>query len=226
MTSNSLLTRQKQWPHGALLWACVLAICLTGHSIADPPEPTLPSPQDLRSRREEIYAELDDNVEAVKQCFEILDATPEEDEETRQLVDQQIQRFDDRTSVLHDELAEIDRFQALAKHQRELVDEVARLRSEAEQLLKHGHHAPAQLRFAKAKSIQRTLDDGTWKILVNDRLVQETDQPGLVSVLQLDIEIQNLKQEAAQLRDEVKSLKESVRRLEAWLTKGKAKVQP
>jgi prefoldin subunit 5 len=200
-------------PHSIRIAFLFVLLCLANLTAAEP-EPTLPTTAELRLRRETIYAELDRNVEEVKRCFELLDTTKGEDLEARQFLDSQIQQFDDRSNALHDELEEIERFEFLANRRRELVDQVMRLQNEAEQLQKKGHQVPARLRMAKAKSIQQTLDDGTWKILANDHWCRDDEPSDVISVLQLNIEVESLKQETTQLRQEVNSLRQTVQRLE------------
>ena len=180
------------------------------------PQPTLPSAADLQERRQAIYAELDQNVETVKQCFEILDDTPTTDLKARQFLDAQIQQFDDRSSALHEELEEIERHEFLAQHRSDLVKKLARLQSEAKQLRQSGHLLPAKLRQAQAVAIQRTLDDGTWKILADPNRC-ESKEPGtdLASILQLNLELKSLKLETKQLRQELQELRATVKRLEA-----------
>ena len=189
-------------------------IMLTSGEVNAAGEPTLPTPGDLHKRRNAIYAELDKNVEAVKQCFVALDSIPEDEDETRQLIDRQIQQLDDRSTVLHDELEQIEKFEKLTKRQRELSEQVIRLRDEAQQLQKHGHHAPAQLRLAKANSIQRTLEDGTWKILASDHLRGEAKDSEFVSVLQLKLELESLKGKTEKLQKELATLRATVKQLE------------
>ena len=196
----------------AISWVLVSAVCAD-----DTSTPTLPTRNELQSRRTEIYAELDRNVEAVKSCFDLLDVLPEDESDTRELLDQQIQQFDDRSNVLHDELNEIDRFEYLAEKKRSLEEEATTLEEEASQLQRTGHPVPAGLRQAKAQAIRRSLEDGSWKLLADEEWKCTPEVEDLVSVLQLDAEVDKLKSETQQLRHQLSALTARIEELERQL---------
>ena len=66
--------------------------------------PTSVSNDDVAARRQAIQRELDANHNAVKDLYAALDATPEDDTESRSFLDDQIQQFDERNNVLFEEL--------------------------------------------------------------------------------------------------------------------------
>lgn len=211
--------RSLPWRVVAMLFMVTLP--LAAENQPTPASPTLPSPAELKTRKDAIYKELDANVEAVRTCFEALDATDQNDEELRKFMDEQIERFDDRTNVLHQELAQIERWEFLTEHEQTLREQVDKLQTEARQLRARGHDAPAKLREAKAQSIQKTLDDGSWILLADDTRKPFESQADLVSVLQLNIEVENLKKETAKLRRELETLRGTVERLERLLKDSK-----
>lgn len=206
-----------------LLHCTILLVFCVSLGYSAEPQPTLESPVEMRRRRAAIYEELDRNVGAVKQYFEILDQTPEDETDTRRFVDHQIQQFDDRSGVLHDELNAIERFEFLEDRKQELLEQVAQLEDDAKQLRASGHSVPAGLRQAKAKWIKRTLQDGSWRILADDEWSCETKTPDLISVLQLNAEVETLKLETAALRQEVGELRAALKKLEGMLQQPNSK---
>lgn len=181
-------------------------------------QPTLVSQLEVRNRRTAINQELDRNIEAVRQCFELLDATPASDKATRNFMDAQIQQYEDRSSVLHDELEQIDRHEFLVERKANLLEKAAQLEKEAKQLVKVGQAAAAQQRNGQAAAIRKSLEDGSWKVLAHDEWSAEaTLTPDLVSVLQLNAEVETLKMETKKLRAEVQDLRDVIQRMEAKL---------
>ena len=92
--------------------------------------------------------------------------------------------------------------------------EMQRLQTEAQQLKSQGHIVQAELRKAKAAAMQKKLDDGTWRMLAADEWSCDSTGMDLVSVLQLNAEVESLKLETNALRAEVKQLREVIQQLE------------
>ncbi len=180
------------------------------------PTPEISSAADRETRRREIHRELERNIETIRELFELVDQIPDGDEEAQELYELQIQQFDDRSEVLHVELEEIEKFEFLANREVELYQEASRLEHEAKQLRAAKRMVPAAIRESKAKSIRRMLGDGTWKLTEQDDW-NDGQETSLATVLQLNSEIEKLKLETTDLREQVNRLQETVERLETML---------
>lgn len=196
-------------------FAPLLLLFLAVPAAVAEPIPELPTAADRESRRKAIHRELEDNIDTIRELFELIDQIPEGEEETQELYDLQIQQFDDRSEVLHMELEEIERFEFFAKREVELNQEATRLDHEAQQLRAAKRVVPAAIREGKAQSIRKMLEDGTWKLTVEDEWSCDATDTDLATVLQLNAEIEELKIETTDLREQVKLLQETVKRLEA-----------
>jgi hypothetical protein len=185
----------------------------TTQSQVPQPQPTPISKADLGARRDAIHRELDGNHDAVKDLYEMLDTTPESASDQRAFLESQIQQYDERSNVLFEELDSIDSHEYQTKRKADLEREVGRMETEAEQLRKSSHILAAVAREAKAKSLRKALEDGSWKLLVEDEWSCDVKQPGLASTIQLTVEVEKLKLEAKSLRTEVRQLRQLVEQL-------------
>jgi len=194
-----------------------LILSLAVRTTCAEPVPEISSTADRESRRKEIHRELERNIDTIRELFELIDQIPEGEEETHEFYDSQIQQFDDRSEVLHEELDEIEKFEFLANREIELDQEATRLEHEAKQLRDANRLVPAAMREGRAKSIRGMLADGTWRLTEEDEWTGDTPGGDLATVLQMNSEIEKLKQETTILQQQVKQLRETVERLEAKL---------
>jgi len=175
-------------------------------------QPIAASHDDIDVRRDSIHRELDANQNTVKDLYGLLDATPEDNSGALRFLEVQIRQFDDRSSVLFEELDVIDRHEFQQDRRHDLKLQSQRLDEEAKQFRTIGYIVLAALREAKAKSIRKSLDDGTWKLLVGEEWTCN-DDPAERHAPELLIEMQKLKSETAALRQEVKLLRELVAKI-------------
>lgn len=176
-------------------------------------EPVMPSPDEIHRRRLQIRGELNDNQTSVEQLYELLDETSDDDDSQRNVLESEIQQYDDRSDVLFEELDSIDRHGAELRRRAELQRQAERLDNEASQLRHAKYLLPAKAREAKANSLRRSLANGTWKLLDDNWLCDNGTQPNLATKIALTSQVEKLKDEAALLQAEVERLRKLVEEL-------------
>ena len=184
-----------------LVLPCILLACsLLAANEPSSQEPDAAKPHD---RREAIQTELDQNQEAVKDLYSMLDATLEDEKDCRSFLESMIQRYDDRSNVLFEELDAIDKAEFKQQRKQSLILQIERLEKEAKQLEATNHPDPAMHRRTKAKSLRKALADGAWEILVDSEWSKAGDSDDIFAKVQLVVELERLKAETTELRKEV-----------------------
>lgn len=174
---------------------------------------------DTYDRRLKIQRELDSNQSAVTDLYKLLDQTQKSNVDAREYLESQIQRFDDRSAVLFDELDAIDLQRQQRERQKKVQQQVYRLSEEAKQLRRAGHVAPAAMREARVRMLSKALRDGTWKLFSEG---QWREPNSVVDVIQLQRQVQELRQETQTLRQEITQLTTIVQQLHRRLTDQKS----
>lgn len=187
---------------------CAASLTAAAAMAWTPPQPAPVTPRHLQReiRRDAIHRELDGNHDAVKHLYGMLDATPKEEASERAFLESEIHQFDQRNALLFEELEELDKRDFEATRRTELAIQASRLEDEAVQLRKSKLLLPAAIREAKARSIRRSLMDGGWNQLVADEWECDPNEPDLATTIQLAVEVQKLKKEAAAMRKEISRL--------------------
>lgn len=162
------------------------------------------------NRRATVQRELDSNQAAVTDLYKLLDATPKSNVEAREYLESQIQRFDDRSSILFEELDAIDLLRQQRIRRKKVQQHVYRLSEEAKQLRRAGHLAPAAMREARVRMLSKALSDGTWKLFTDG---QWGEPNSTFDVSQLQLQVQSLRQETEALRHEITQLRMVVQQL-------------
>lgn len=163
-----------------------------------------------KQRRETIQAELDQNQDAVKELYATLDVTHADEKDCRNFLESMIQRYDDRSNVLFEELDAMDKAEFKEQRKQSLYLQIKRLEEEARQLDATNHPAPAKTRRTKAKSLRKALADGSWEILIDSEWSKAGDADDIFARVQLVVELEKLKAEATELRKEVTRLQSVV----------------
>jgi hypothetical protein len=181
-------------------------------------EPRTPNEADTRAearaeareanRRDAIEKELDHNQATVQQLYAYLDDLAANDSESRTLLESQIEQYDDRSSILFDELEALDRARYINERKRDYKLRVQRLTDEAGQLRRAGRPLAAAAREAQAREIQKSLEDGTWKLDAADEWGCDADDAP-------QAELGKLRRDIALLRKESEILQQEVQRLSA-----------
>lgn len=168
---------------------------------------------EMESHQRALQEELASNHDAVKDLYQLLDATPQDDLATRQFIQGEMQRFDERNDVLFDKLDAIDVQRYQQQRRSELHLRVGRLEAEAVQLRKTKRFLPAVMREAKARDLRKALEDGSWKDLIRGKRPSLEKQPSFTSTAELVAGVQSVETETIRLRHEVRQLRELVEQL-------------
>ena len=156
--------------------------------------------------RRAIQDELDANHESVKDLYAVLDLAAPEEKGLRRFLQGMIQQNDDRNDVLFGELDAIDREELFDSRRAELIEQARTLEDEAKQLRASKHPLPAAAREAKARSIRKSLEDGTWKVKVAEAWTISPEAIELAPQIKLVADVADLQEQNRKLRAQVDAL--------------------
>lgn len=172
-------------------------------------------------QRRQIREELDQNQATVDLLYQQLDLlstdhgpppthdSPNPEEATRKYLVEEIRQYDDRSDVLYAKLDDIDAAETKRDVERQLLEEADRLEDEAGQLRRLGLQLAALGRAAKARTIRKSLETGTWQAGTGQSTAteQQGQRKSLAARIMQAVRIAELEDEVTQLRVQLQRLR-------------------